>query len=117
MNLRDTIKKILKEELGDTRLIRQKHAIEKLLNSKSFEGVCGWVITQDKINDRVGAVILKFSSDWFHSNFDEGVVYRKKRLIEKTKYEVEKEINRFLGIKGVYVGNVFSDCNSSSGDK
>jgi hypothetical protein len=117
MNLRDTIKKILKEELGDTRLIRQKHAIEKLLNAKSFEGVCGYVIAGDRINDRVSAVILKFSTDWYISHPEAGGVGGKKRLIEKTKDEIGKTINRFLGIKNVYIGDVWSDCNSSSGDK
>jgi hypothetical protein len=117
MSQKETIRRILKEELGDTRLIRQKRVIERLLNSKSFEGVCGYVIAEDKIDDRVSAVILKYSTEWYNSNVKEGGVNRTKILIEKTRYEIEKTIIRFLGIKNVYIGDVRSDCNSSSEDE
>jgi len=117
MSQKETIKRILKEELSDTRLIRQKRAIERLLNAKSFEGVCGYVVTEDKIDNRVGAVILKFSNEWYMSNDESVELNRKLKSIQTTKHEIEKTINRFLGIKNVYVGNVLSDCNSSSEDK
>jgi hypothetical protein len=118
MSQKETIRRILKEELGNTKSNFEKQAklIKKLLDGKSYEGVCGYVITEYK-NDRVGAVILEFSTEWYNSNVKEGGVNRTKILIEKTRYEIEKTINRFLGIKNVYIGDVRSDCNSSSEDK
>jgi hypothetical protein len=117
MNLRDTIKRILKEDLGNTRLGNQKRLIERLLVINSYEGVCGFVVVEDKINNVVSAVIIKFSIDWYISKHKSGEIIDKERLKQKTKDEVEKTIKRYLRIKNLYIGDLWSDCSSSSGDK
>ncbi len=117
MNLRDTIKRILKEDLENTGLNYQKRVIERLLNLRPYEGVCDFVVVEDKINNRVSAVIIKFSTDWYTSKLKPWEIIEEKRLKQKTKDEVEKTINRYLGIKNLYIGDVWSDCSSSSGDK
>ena len=111
MNLRDTIKRILKEDLGNTRLNNQKRLIERLLDINSYEGVCGYVVTEDKINDRVGAVIVKFSEEWYRSNDEDRELNRKLKLIQTTKDDIGKLISKFLGIKNLYVGNVLTNCD------
>jgi hypothetical protein len=117
MNLRDTIKRILKEDLENTGLNYQKRVIEKLLNLRPYEGVCGFVVVEDKINNVVSAVIIKFSIDWYISKHKSGEIIDKERLKQKTKDEVEKTIKRYLRIKNLYIGDLWSDCSSSSGDK
>lgn len=111
MNLRDTIKRILKEDLGNTRLDNQKRLIERLLEINSYEGVCSYVVTEDKIDDMVGAVIIKFSEEWYRSNDETRELKRKLELIQTTKDDISKLISKFLGIKNLYVGSVLTNCN------
>jgi hypothetical protein len=72
---------------------------------------------EDKINNVVSAVIIKFSIDWYISKHKSGEIIDKERLKQKTKDEVEKTIKRYLRIKNLYIGDLWSDCSSSSGDK
>ena len=115
MNLRDTIKRILKEDLGNTRFNAQKRVIEKLLNTKSYEGVCDYMFIPD--NDRVGSVVIKFSEEWYRSSDETQELNRKLKLIQTTRDDIGKLISRFLGIKGLYVGSYVDKCGSSLGDK
>jgi hypothetical protein len=117
MNLRDTIKRILKEDLENTGLNYQKRVIERLLNLRPYEGVCGFVVVEDKINNGVSSVIIKFSTDWYISKLKSGEIIEEKRLKQKTKDEVEKTIKRYLRIKNLYIGDVWSDCYSPPGDE
>ena len=115
MNLSETIKRILREELNtdSTKFERQSQVIKKLLDSASYEGVCGYVFTIDEDNDRVASVILKFSFEWYRSSDDREELNRKLRLIGRTKIEVTKRIHNFLGIENLYVGSYLDDCDST----
>ena len=117
MNLRDTIKRILKEDLGNTRFNNQKRVIEKLLNTKSYEGVCDYLFIPDVGNDTVGSVLIKFSEEWYRSNEEAQELNRKLFLIGRTKIEIREIINRFLNIEDLYVGSYLANCGSSLGDK
>ena len=115
MNLSETIKRILREELNtdSTKFERQSKVIKKILDSASYEGVCGYVFTIDEDNDRVASVILKFSFEWYRSSDDREELNRKLRLIGRTKIEVTKRIHNFLGIENLYVGSYLDDCDST----
>jgi hypothetical protein len=115
MNLSETIKRILREELNtdSTKFERQSKVIKKLLDSASYEGVCGYVFTFHEDNDRVAGVILKFSEEWYRSSDDREELNRKFRLIGLTKMETEKRIHNFLGIENLYVGSYLDDCDST----
>jgi hypothetical protein len=118
MNLRDTIKRILKEDLGNTRFNAQKRVIEKLLNTKSYEGVCDYMfIPDDDDHDRVGSVMITFSEEWYFSSVEFQELNRKLKLIQTTRDDIGKLISRFLGIKGLYVGSYMGKCGSSLGNK
>jgi len=116
MNLRDTIKKILREELSvdSTNAQRQIKLIKKLLDSASYEGVCGYIFTideDDEDNDRVDSVILKFSNEWYRLSDDREELNRKLRLIGITKIEIGEIINRYLNIEDLYVGSYLDKCD------
>ena len=115
MNLSETIKRILREELNtdSTKFERQSKVIKKILDSASYEGICGYVFTIDEDNDRVASVILKFSFEWYRSSDDREELNRKLRLIGRTKIEVTKRIHNFLGIENLYVGSYLDDCDST----
>ena len=115
MNLRDTIKRILKEE-SKTKGKKEVEIIRRLLDLNPFEGVCDYVVTYDRINDKVGAVILRFSEEWYRSSDETVELNRKLKLIRATKDEVEKLINNYTGLKNIYVGYVYEECNSSLKD-
>ncbi len=115
MNLRDTIKRILKEE-SKTKGKKEVEIISRLLDLNPFEGVCDYVVTYDRINDRVGAVILRFSEEWYRSSDETVELNRKLKLIRATKNEVEKLINNYTGLKNIYVGYVYEKCDSSLKD-
>jgi hypothetical protein len=112
MNLRETIKKILREELNtdSTNTQRQVKLIKKLLDSSSYEGVCGYIFTIDEDNDRVASVILKFSEEWYWSSVEFQVMNRKLSLIGRTKIEIGEIINRYLNIE-LYVGSYLDKCD------
>ena len=116
MNLRDTIKRILKEDLGNTRFNNQKRVIEKLLNTKSYEGVCDYLFIPDVGNDTVGSVLIKFSEEWYRSNEEAQELNRKLFLIGRTRIEIREIINRFLNMD-LYVGSYLAECGPSLGDK
>jgi hypothetical protein len=115
MNLSETIKRILREELNtdSTKFERQSKVIKKILDSASYEGVCGYVFTIDEDNDRVAGVYLKFSLEWYRSSDDREELNRKLRLIGLTKIEITKRIDNFLGIENLYVGSYLDDCDST----
>jgi hypothetical protein len=113
MNLRDTIKRILKEDLGNTRFNAQKRVIEKLLNTKSYEGVCDYMFIADyDDNDRVGSVMITFSEEWYRSSDETQELNRKLFLIGQTRTKIREIIKRYLNIE-LYVGSYLGKCNSS----
>ena len=113
MNLRETIKKILREELNtdSTNTQRQIKLIKKLLDNASYEGVCGYIFTIDEDNDRVASVILKFSEEWYWSSVESQELSKKMRLIGLTKIEIGEIINRYLNIEDLYVGSYLDKCD------
>lgn len=115
MNLRETIKRILNEELDTTKSNYEKQVavLKKLLKSKSYEGVCGYNFTHDKDNDRVAGVIVIFSSDWYRQNEDAKYLNFQLMKMQKTKLDIREIAERFLGIENLYVGSYLEDCNSS----
>ena len=117
MNLRETIKKILREELNtdSANTQRQIKLIKKLLDSASYEGVCDYMFIPDDDNDRVGSVVLKFSEEWYRSSDETQELNRKIFLIGQTRIKVKETINRYLNIK-LYVGSYLERCDSSLGD-
>ena len=114
MNLSKTIKRILREELnnGLTKFERQKKLIKKILDSSSYEGVCGYTFTHDEDNDRVASVIVNFSEEWYRYSDDRNELNRRLRTIGVTKIEIENRISNFLGIKNLYIGAILVDCDS-----
>jgi hypothetical protein len=116
MNQKETIRRILKEELGNPKSNFEKQAklIKKLLDGKSYEGVCDYMFIADyDDNDRVGSVMITFSEEWYRSNDETQELNRKFKLVQTTKDDIGKSISRFLGIKNVYVGSYLGKCNSS----
>jgi hypothetical protein len=113
MNLSETIKRILREELNtdSTKFERQSKVIKKILDSASYEGVCGYVFTIDEDNDRVASVILKFSEEWYWSSVESPELSKKMRLIGLTKIEIGEIINRYLNIEDLYVGSYLDKCD------
>jgi hypothetical protein len=114
MNLSKTIKRILREELnnGLTKFERQKKLIKKILDSSSYEGVCGYTFTHDEDNDRVASVIVNFSEGWYRYSDDRNELNRRLRKIGVTKIEIENRISNFLGIENLYIGSNLVDCDS-----
>jgi hypothetical protein len=115
MNLRETIKRILSEELGDTESNYEKQVriFEKLLYSKSYEGVCGFRFIEDEDDDRVRSIMIKFSEVWYLSDNDSLYLNKKLRLIQETKKKVADIIGRYLNLDNIYVGSYLQECNSS----
>ena len=120
MSQKETIRRILKEELGDIKSNYEKQAklIKKLLDGKSYEGVCDYMFIADyDDNDRVGSVMITFSEEWYRSNDETQELNRKFKLVQTTKDDIGKLISRFLGIKDLYVGSYMGKCGSSLGNK
>ena len=115
MNLRETIKRILSEELGDTKSNYEKQVelIEKLLYSRSYEGVCSFRFIEDEDDDRVRSIMIKFSEVWYLSDNDSLYLNKKLRLIQDTKKKVADIIGRYLNLDNIYVGSYLQECNSS----
>ena len=115
MNLRETIKRILSEELGDTKSNYEKQVriFEKLLKSKSYEGVCGFRFIEDEDDDRVRSIMIKFSEVWYLTDDDSLYLNKKLRLIQETKKKVADIIGRYLNLDNIYVGSYLQECNSS----
>jgi hypothetical protein len=116
MNQKETIRRILKEELGNTKSNFEKQAklIKKLLDGKSYEGVCDYMfIPDDDDHDRVGSVMITFSEEWYRSSDEARELNRKFKLVQTTKYDIGKLIRRYLNIVDLYVGSYLGKCNSS----
>ena len=115
MNLRETIKRILSEELGDTKSNYEKQVriFEKLLKSQSYEGVCGFRFIEDEDDDRVRSIMIKFSEVWYLSDNDSLYLNKKLRLIQETKKNVADIIGRYLNLDNIYVGSYLEECVSS----
>lgn len=115
MNLRKTIKRILKEELGETKSNYEKEVagLKKLLRAKNYEGVCGYNFTHDKDNDRVAGVIVIFSNDWYRKSDKQEYLNKQFISIHTTKEDIKQNAKKYLGIKNLYVGAYLEDCNSS----
>jgi hypothetical protein len=85
-----------------------ERVMKSLLDSASFEGVCGYNFNFD--GDRVSGVILKFSSKWYRSSDDRYELNRKLETIHTTKVKVKEMVNKYLNIENLYVGSYLEDC-------
>lgn len=115
MNLRETIKRILNEELDTTKSNYEKQVavLKRLLKSKDYEGVCRYNFHTDEDNDRVVGVIVIFSSDWYRQSDDYGTLNIKLMKMQATKQDIREMSEKFLGIENLYVSSYLEDCNSS----
>lgn len=115
MNLRETIKRILSEELGDTKSNYEKQVavLKKLLKSKDYEGVCRYDFTHDEENDRVAGVYVIFSVDWYRKSDEQKYLNMQFISIQTTKEDIKQIAKKYLGIENLYVGSYLEDCNSS----
>ena len=115
MNLRETIKRILSEELGDTESNYEKQVrlLSRLLKSKSYEGVCSYNFTHDEDNDRVASVIVLFSSDWYRKSDEQKYLNKQFISIQTTKQDIKQIAKKYLGIENLYIGSYLEDCNST----
>lgn len=115
MNLRETIKRILKEELDTTKSNYEKQVavLKRLLKSKDYEGVCHYHFTHDQDNDRVAGVIVIFSSDWYRQSDDAKHLNIKLLSMTRIKKDIRQIAKKYLGIENLYVGSYLEDCNSS----
>jgi len=115
MSQKETIRRILKEELGNTKTNFEKQAklIKKLLDGKSYEGVCDYMfIPDDDDHDRVSSVMITFSEEWYRSSDETQELNRKIFLIGQTRTKIREIINRYLNID-LYVGSYLGKCNTS----
>lgn len=105
-------KRIMTEETNtnSTNAQLQKKLIKSLLDSASFEGVCGYNFNIDWDNDRVSGVILKFSSQWYRSDDDKDALNTKLITIQRTKLIVKEMVSKYLNIENLYVGSYLEDC-------
>lgn len=115
MNLRKTIQKILKEELGETKSNYEKQVavLKRLLKSKDYKGVCGYNFTHDKDNDRVAGLIVIFSNDWYRKSEEQKYLNMQLMDIQMTKQDIRQIVEKFLGMENLYVGSYLEDCDSS----
>ena len=107
MNLRDTIKRILNEQLGNStpNARRESKLLEKLLKSKSYDGICGIRFTIDFKEDRVRGVHLQFSSGWYMSYDDSEELKKKLLYMERSRNDFERAAKKMLGLENLYVGS------------
>lgn len=114
MELRDIIKRVLKENINKTNYEKEVKILNKLLDSKYYEGVCGFTFTQDEDeegNSRVGSVLIIFSDEWYRSSDITIDLNKKFNYMIETKVDVGREIEKFLGLKDIYVGSYLENCN------
>ena len=116
MELRDIIKKVINEELSDTKsdFERKAEVFIKLLNLKSYEGVCSYKFGRDHDDEnKIGSVIVEFSHDWYRSSDKPNDLQRKLASISATKMDIKNIGKKFLGIENFYVGSYLVHCDSS----
>jgi hypothetical protein len=115
MNLRETIKRILSEELGDTNSNYEKQVavLKRLLKSKDYEGVCRYNFTHDEDHDRVASVLVIFSSDWYRLSDEQKYLNKQLMKIQATKQDIRQIAKKYLGMENLYVGSYLEDCNST----
>ena len=107
-----SFKRIIREETNtnSTKSQLQVKLIKSLLDGASFEGLCGYNFTWDEDEDRVGSVIIKFSSKWYRSSDDRYELNRKLETIHTTKVKVKEMVSKYLNIENLYVGSYLEDC-------
>lgn len=116
MELRDIIKKVINEELGNTKsdFERKADVFRKILNLKSYEGVCSYKFGRDHDDEnKIGSVIVEFSHDWYRSSDKPNDLQRKLASISATKMDIKNIGTKFLGIENFYVGSYLVHCESS----
>lgn len=115
MYIQHIIRRILKEELGETKSNYEKQVavLKKLFKTKSYEGVCRYIFTHDKDNDRVAGLIVIFSSDWYRKSEEQKYLNMQLMKIQMTKQDIRQIVEKFLGMENLYVGSYLEDCDSS----
>lgn len=119
MDLRKTIRRILREELNNdlTEFQRQEILIRKLLDGASFEGVCGFTFSKvtdrylNADNNRLGRIMIKFSEEWYRTDNDSKYLNKKLQLMQETKKQVEDIIERYLNLDNIHIGSYLEKCN------
>jgi hypothetical protein len=107
MNLRDTIKRILNEQLVNSipNAKRESKLLQKLLKTKSYDGLCGIRFTFDFKEDRVRGTHLEFSSEWYMSYEDSEELKKKLLYMERSRNDFERAAKQMLGLDNLYVGS------------
>lgn len=94
-----------------TQFEKDEKLIRALLSKFNYEGICGYDMISDDDSDRVRSIILKFSKDWYRSSDETMELNRKFNLIKTTKDEIKKMINKYIGLKNIYIGSVLDKCD------
>jgi hypothetical protein len=117
MNLRNTIKRVLNEQLVNSapNARRESKLLEKLLKSKSYDGLCGIRFTFDIGEDRVGGAYLMFSSEWYMSYEDSEELNKKLLHIQVVKKDFGRAAKQMLGLDNLYVGSELENPKNCSG--
>jgi hypothetical protein len=117
MNLRDTIKRILNEQLVNSapNAKRESKLLKKLLKTKSYDGLCGIRFTIDIGEDRVRGTHLEFSSEWYMSYEDSEELKKKLLHMQVVKKDFERLAKQMLGLDNLYVGSELENPKNCSG--
>ena len=117
MNLRDTIKRIINEQLVNSipNARRESKLLQKLLKTKSYDGLCGIRFTFDFKEDRVRGAHLEFSSEWYMSYEDSEELKKKLLYMEVARKEFERLAKQMLGLDNLYVGSELENPKNCSG--
>lgn len=109
-------KRLVSEELETTKsdFERKSDVFRKILNLKSYEGVCSYKFGRDHDDEnKIGSVIVEFSHDWYRSSDKPNDLQRKLASISATKMDIKNIGKKFLGIENFYVGSYLVHCESS----
>jgi hypothetical protein len=117
MNLRDTIKTIINEQLVNSapNARRESKLLQKLLKTKSYNGLCGIRFTFDIGEDRVRGAHLEFSSEWYVSHEDSEELKKKLLYMQVVRKEFERLAKQMLGLDNLYVGSELENPKNCSG--
>jgi hypothetical protein len=88
---------------------KESKILERLLQLKSYEGVCGIRFGFDIGKDKVRSVDLEFSSEWYRSNDNSEELKKKFLHMEVVKDDFEKVVKQMLGLENLYIGSSLVD--------
>lgn len=106
MNLHETIKRIVREELNKPKK-DYTNVIESLINPfKDEVGVCDITVLYDKYDDMYSVYII-FSTKETDSRYtyDENRYGKRVGYMRELRHKVKNEIKSYLSIPNIYVGS------------